>query len=65
MAAKISHAVETPNHKHQITNEFQWCKCQTEEKGLSHLRLKLGFIWDLQFGIWNFPAHGGIWFLHH
>jgi hypothetical protein len=55
-------AVAAPNCKHQITNNFQWSKFQTEEKRFDHLKfgIYLGFvIWYLEFEISLVPAMPG------
>jgi hypothetical protein len=52
-------AVETPNYKHKITNEFQWSKFEREEKRFGQLKFGtyLGFaIWHLEFQRYLAPA---------
>jgi hypothetical protein len=52
---------QAPNLKHQIPNKLQWPK--TNNPNLSDERLlrslilwKLDFIWDLEFGAWDFKS---------
>jgi hypothetical protein len=46
---------EIPNLKLQISNNFQFPKSKTK-KFWSFENWDLGFVWDLEIGIWDFKS---------
>ena len=58
-SVEFEHSVrkKIPNHKHQITNKFQYSMTKTFIKSDWNFRFwSLEFIWNLYFGAWDLPC---------